>query len=126
MAAAEDVDVQMLHSLAAIGADVGDEAETGGAALVAEAGGDLKDVAEGGGIGGDGVFEGGARDHEEMHRSFGGDIEKGDAEVVFVDDFGGYFTAKNLAKNRFGHSSPRRRAAGLWSGRLLTEPHRFS
>ncbi len=105
-AATEEVDVEVFDGLAAVGAGVDDEAVAFGEVLLAgDLGGDEDQVAEHGGVVGDGVGERGevvAGDDEDVGGGLGVDVGEGVGGFVLVDGGGGDFTVGDFAEEA-GH-----------------------
>ena len=106
MAAAEEVDVEVVDGLAAVGAGVDDEAVAVGEVLPAgDFAGCVEEVAEGGfvvlrgvGVGGQVVFG----DDEDVGGGLGIDVREGEGLLVFVDAGGGDFAGDDFAEEA-GH-----------------------
>jgi hypothetical protein len=106
-AAAEEVYVEVVYGLAAVGAGVDDEAvAVGEVVLAGEVSGDVEEMAEGGfvvergmGVAGDVVFG----DDEEVGGGLGVDVCEGDGGVVFVEAGGGDFSGDDFAEEA-GHT----------------------
>ena len=95
----EDVEVQVGHGFAAIGAIVDDEAEA--VCVESLAAGDFTDfeheVSEQRLVSGLGETRDGlARDEEQVDGCLWGDVPEADALIVFVDDFGGDFAGADF------------------------------
>jgi hypothetical protein len=107
-AAAEEVDVEVVDGLAAVGAGVDDEAVAVGEVLLAsDFCGDVEEVAEHGGVVLHGVGVGGEvvfGDDEDVDRGLGVDVGKGEDLVVFVDGLYGDFPVRDFAEET-GHGS---------------------
>jgi len=106
VAAAEEVDVEVVDCLAAVGAGVDDEAVAVGEILLAgDLAGCVEEVAEGGcvvlrgvGVGGQVVFG----DDEDVGGGLGVDVREGEGLLVFVDAGGGDFAGDDFAEEA-GH-----------------------
>jgi hypothetical protein len=102
VAAAEDVEVEMIDALAAVGAGVDDDTIPIGQALFARnIGGGGEKVAEQGGVTAADACERCdvlARDHEKMGRRLRVNVSERDALFVLVNGLGGNGSSDDLAK----------------------------
>ena len=96
--------MQMLHALSGCRADICDETKSLRATLGAQARGDLHEVSESFRIRLRRVLKRLAGNDENMHRSLRGDVVKGKAVLVLIDDVRRNFTARDFAKNGFHNS----------------------
>ena len=96
MTSAQHMNMQMLHALPAIGADVGDQSKTAGAMLGAQASRHVYDVPQSNRIGFDRVFKRLQRNDENMNWRLRRDIVESEAKLVFIHNVGG-----NLTPNDF-------------------------
>ena len=105
--AAEEMDVEVVDGLAAVGAGVDDEAVAVGEILPAgDFCGGLEEVAEHGGVVMGGVGEGGEvvfGDDEDVRGGLGVDVREGEGAVVFVEAGGGDFSGGDFAEEA-GHA----------------------
>lgn len=109
--AAEQMEMQVEHRLAAVPARVHNQpvAALGDALLLGDLVADEQQMSEQARVGFIQLSHGGhmpARDHQRVDRSLGIDVVKGDALVVFVDDFGGNRLRGDLAEQAVAHDVP--------------------